>query len=215
MKNLRSTAFAISCIVACSLCGAWVPYNPITKEGPIGYDPSRLGLVPSMFAPPLPPASGCVAYFLLDVSLLPTRDWWCLKQADGKIYRVTAWSGQKYNSAPGEIDKPLAVDLPEDIGDIVYSLWINAILEVRVRNFEMGADGYSCYFGSLDTKTGIGGMAYVFEPTEDLPPKWLVGAGEEIMKYIRDPKRDEARLRRSMQKTQERVFEYYRNHPQY
>jgi hypothetical protein len=99
------------------------------------------------------------------------------------------------------------IECPEDIAANVYSMWVNALLEVRYdrlsssMNDEGRTDLFSVYLkghGYLHGTTA--------SPTKDLPPKWMEDSATALIQYTKD--NNEAACRRTLTDLRDKLFAY-------
>ena len=96
------------------------------------------------------------------------------------------------------------VEIPEDIASSVYSMWVNALLEVRYdRLGHSGKDGATDLFSVYIKGRGwLHGTA--LSPTKDLPPKWMEDSVTALIQFTKD--KDEAACRRNLTDLRDKLF---------
>jgi len=114
----------------------------------------------------------------------------------GKFYVST-------NDVSGAAGK---VEIPEDMASSVYSMWVNALLEVRYdRLGHSGKNGPTDLFSAYIKGRGwLHGAAS--NPTKDLPPKWMEDSATALVQFTKD--KDEAACRRSLTDLRDKLFAY-------
>lgn len=100
------------------------------------------------------------------------------------------------------------LEISESLAEVIYQIWVNALLEVRYdRKCYRGLDGADYTFSSFVRGTGwMHGS--IWTPQADLPPKWLVDSAREIIAFARDPKRDEKKIEATLIQSRDKLFAY-------
>jgi hypothetical protein len=101
------------------------------------------------------------------------------------------------------------LEVSKRFAEVVYDIWANNILEARyTRHASSSADGTNYRF-----RTHLKGVGWPSARTgsanKDLPPKWLVDTGEEILALARATNPKEAPLLAKLQAVRKRLHEYY------
>ena len=106
----------------------------------------------------------------------------------------------------------IEIPIPESLASVVYDLWVNALLEVRYERRQHGVlDGETYLFSTF--VTGLGWMhGSTASPGGDLPPVWMVQAGEKLLAFAREEKRDEKALEAELIVLRDKLFSYIRAH---
>ena len=128
---------------------------------------------------------------------------------DGEKYTLTSWS---LKAPKKEDDRPapeavMTVELTQELAATIYTLWSNAILDASYSRAGPGFDGTTYTFSTWLRGAGWP-SAKTWSPTKNLPPKWMVEAGEEILAFGRAEKRDESKLLTKLQVISHRFFIY-------
>ena len=109
--------------------------------------------------------------------------------------------------------KPNAVlEIPSSLAKLAYEIWVNALLETRYgRHREIGCDGTTYTFSTFAPKLGqLNGQTW--SPEADLPPKWMVEAGNMLVAFANDPQRDPKQLEAQLTATRNKLFAYLKEH---
>jgi hypothetical protein len=161
---------------------------------------------------PVHPPRYYIAKFGVYPSFSPAFEW-CLLIEKQK-YMLRSW---KLERVKGE-DEPRRVELLEtqisqEMAAVVYTIWANGILDARYNRQALGLDGTTYQFSTFLLGVGYPG-AKTWSPSADLPPKWLVTAGTDVLTYARATNRDSKKLLTQLQATQKRLSEYWlKNRP--
>ena len=135
-------------------------------------------------------------------------DEWVLAAKDGK-YVLTSWRlSQKEPpwKARTQRDKR-SQSVSRELAASIYSIWANGILEARYSRNSPGMDGTAYEFSTY--LRGVGRLgAWAWSPHDELPPKWLVDAGELMIVLSRDAEMDEARALALVKKIGDRLASY-------
>jgi hypothetical protein len=150
----------------------------------------------------------CLAEFGRYPSSGPVFEWQ-LQLEDNK-YVLSSWRlvNPKSDVDFQQVDV-LRLDVSKQFAQAVYDIWANNILEARyTRHAPSGADATSYRF-----RTNLKGVGWPSATTgsasKDLPPKWLVDAGEEILALARAKSPKEAPVLAKLQAVRKRLTEYY------
>ena len=129
--------------------------------------------------------------------------------ASGKFF-VHTWCEWKNDTQARPLNEVLGasakVELPVDLAANVYSMWVNALLEVRYdRLIPSGMDGWTDLFSAFIKGRGyLHGLAW--SPTKDLPPKWMEDSATALIQFTKD--KDEVACRRSLIDLRDKLFAY-------
>lgn len=101
------------------------------------------------------------------------------------------------------------IEISEPLARTIYEIWTNALLEVRYsRRMTLGLDGttylFSTWIRGLGTLNGS-----IWSPDDDLPPLWMVKAGDYLAEYVRNEQRNPAECERYFNDLKGRIFAYY------
>lgn len=154
----------------------------------------------------------CLARFGRYPSSTPAYEWQ-IQLDDGK-YVLSSW---QLVNPKSDVDSQqvevLKLEVSKQFAEVVYDIWANNILEARyTRHSTAGLDGANYRFqtslrrvGWLSARTG--------SPTANLPPKWMVDSGDEILAFARAKNAKEAPLLAKLQAVRKRLNDYYRPPP--
>jgi hypothetical protein len=186
---MRKRALAI---VACALLSTLAfAYEPDVTQQRMEDDSALLldHLIPSGSEIPETPPLYYIAKFGRYPSFADAFEWQ-LVQKNGK-YTLSSWRLSQKDKAevnPPRLDE-MSIEIPMELSATVYSIWANGILDARYTRHTFGTDGTSYSFSTY--LRGVGWpSAWAWSPSGDLPPKWLVEAGEEVLAYGRAKKPD-------------------------
>ena len=107
------------------------------------------------------------------------------------------------------------VEISADTATLIYEVWVNVLLETRPDRrappLLLGAPLYilSTYYPGLGYMHGV---AYTAE-YPDMPPRWIVEAGEDLYSFVTTMPRDENELRAKIQAKKDAFYQYMRTHP--
>jgi hypothetical protein len=130
-------------------------------------------------------------------------------EASGKFF-VRTWSEWKNPTQARPLNEVLGpsakVELPVDLAASAYSMWVNALLEVRYdRQAHFGDDGWTDLFSAY-----IKGRGYLHgtatSPTKDLPPKWMEDSALALIQFTKD--KDEVACRQTLIDLRDKLFAY-------
>jgi|GEM_PF-2103039 len=127
----------------------------------------------------------------------------------GKFYLRT-WSEWKNETLPRPTTEVLGpsvkVEFPVDMASTVYSIWVNALLEVRYdRLAHTGQDGWTDLFSVYIKGRGwLHGTTW--SPTKELPPKWMEDSASVLIQFTKD--KDEPACRANLIGLRNRLFAY-------
>lgn len=104
------------------------------------------------------------------------------------------------------------IQIPESLANVIYQMWVNALLEVRYNRKEYrGLDGsvyaFSTFVRSLGWMHGE-----IWSPSGESPPAWMVEAGSKLAAFARDPKRDVKKTEAEMTALRDKLFRYIKLH---
>lgn len=151
----------------------------------------------------------CLAEFGRYPSSEPALEWQ-LQLEDGK-YVLSSWRlvNPKSDVDARQVDV-LRFEVSKPFAEVVYDVWANNILEARYTRHAPSADDVSYRF-----RTNLKGVGWPSARTgsanKDLPPKWLVDIGEEILALARAQSPKEAPVLTKLRAVRKRLNEYY--HP--
>lgn len=152
----------------------------------------------------------CLAEFGRYPSLEPAFEWQIKLENDK--YVLSSWRlvHPKSDVDFQQVDVQ-QLEVSKQFAALVYDIWANNILEARfTRHQPSGPDGISYTF-----RTNLRGVGFpsasTREPRANLPPKWMVDAGEEIMTFARAKSAKEAPVLAKLQAARKRLNDYY--HP--
>jgi hypothetical protein len=135
---------------------------------------------------------------------------WCVFRKKNR-YVLSSWRLDRSDrkAKPRRVEV-IDVDIPERVAATIYSIWANAILEARYALEGVGVDGTGYEFSTY--LRGVGWpTATTWSPSRDLPPKWLVDAGEEVLSLARGRTKDTDQLLNRLIAVQRALGEYQRN----
>lgn len=152
----------------------------------------------------------CLAEFGRYPSVEPAYEWQI--ELEDRKYVLSSWRLVHPKSAVDfqHVDV-LRLEVTKQFAEVVYDIWANNILEARfTRHQPSGRDGTSYRFRTY--LRGVGSpSARTWSPSKDLPPKWMVDSGEEIMTLARAKNPNEASVLAKLRVVRKRLNEYY--HP--
>lgn len=152
----------------------------------------------------------CLAEFGRYPSVEPTYEWQ-IQLEDGK-YVLSSW---RLEHPKSDVDSQQVdvrqLEVTKRFAEVVYDIWANNILEARyTRHASSGADGTNYRFRT--SLRGVGWpSASTGSPSKDLPPKWLVDSGNEILALARAKGPKEASVLVRLQAVRKRLSEYYQS----
>jgi hypothetical protein len=150
----------------------------------------------------------CLAEFGRYPSAEPTYEWQ-IRLEDGK-YVLSSW---RLEHPKSDVDSRQVdvqrFEVTRQFAEVVYDIWANNILEARyTRHASSALDGTSYRFRT--SLRGVGSpSASTGSPSKDLPPKWLVDSGNEILALARAKNPKETSLLPKLQSARKRLNEYY------
>ncbi|WP_129776719.1 hypothetical protein [Peristeroidobacter soli] len=154
--------------------------------------------------------SRCLAEFGRYPSLEPAFEWQ-IRLEDGK-YVLSSWRLMHPKSAVDfQHVEMQQLEVSKQFAEVVYDIWANNILEARfTRHSPTGLDGTNYRF-----RTNLRGVGWpsasTWSPSADLPPKWLVDSGEEILALARAKSPKEPAVLAKLRTVRKRLNDYY--HP--
>jgi hypothetical protein len=134
---------------------------------------------------------------------------WCVFRKKNR-YVLSSWRLDRSDrkAEPRRVEV-MDLDIPERMAATIYSLWANAILDARYAREGSGLDGTGYEFSTY--LRGVGWPTATTEsPSRDLPPKWLVDAGEEVLALARGRTKDTGQLLSKLNNTQRALDAYQR-----
>ena len=137
---------------------------------------------------------------------------WKIYRREGKYFlRSENLARSQKGKSPFDA-RLIELEIPSEIAGVVYEIWANALLEVRyTRIGHLGLDGTTYLFSTYLRGVGfLNGSAW--SPEDDLPPKWMVEAGDLIMEYSRSVARDEVGFHKSLSAHKNRLVKYLQVH---
>ena len=98
------------------------------------------------------------------------------------------------------------------LADLALQMWVNALLEVRYdRRSSLGFDGETYTFTTwVRGNDWLCGTAW--SPDKELPPKWMVQAGDELIKLGRTPTLKIEDGVKDLQQLHDKLFAYLKEH---
>ena len=210
----RLVASLIAALVPAALAGPWTPYDAsVEKQHAVSVEAyKRIDFLTPSALPEPEQTLDCVVTYDVRPSFAPERHW-CLRR-NGSTYSLESWkSGRSVGSQAGAHDtEHRAVPFPSELATLVREIWLNAILESHYPRFYLGgADGDDYYFGATRDDSLLL-RAEVWSPDADLPPRWLVDAGDQIFNHAQGDSNDAAELRKSLVALRKRLFSHYEEH---
>jgi hypothetical protein len=138
--------------------------------------------------------------------------------AEGQYLAVLRTKDEKYVLRVGKFptDRPLKdppetdaeIQISEALASVIYDLWVNALLEVRYERRQHGGfDGETYVFSTFVTSLGwMHGSTW--SPSKDLPPTWMMNAGQKLIAFARDEKRDAKATENELTVLRDKLFQY-------
>jgi hypothetical protein len=210
----RLVASLIAALVPAALAGPWTPYDAsVEKQHAVSVEAyKRIDFLTPSALPEPQQTLDCAATFDVRPSFAPERHW--RLRRNGSTYSLESWkSARSGGSQAGAHDaEHRTVPFPFELATLVREIWLNAILESHYpRLYLGGADGDDYYFGATRDDSLLL-RAEVWSPDADLPPRWLVEAGDQIFNYAQRDSNDAVVLRKSLVALRKRLFNYYEEH---
>lgn len=205
LTNIRAGLVAL-CLALSGLASAYEPDVTQQRDESIAGASDRL----------IPDGSGsvdrlcpdCLAEFGRYPSVDPAYEWQ-IRLEEGK-YVLRSWrlANPKSDVDYQQVDVQ-RLDVSRRFAEVVYDIWANNILEARyTRHAPSGADEIIYCFRTF--LKGVGWpSARTGSSNKDLPPKWLVDAGEEILALARAKSPKEAPVLTKLQAVRKRLHEHY------
>ena len=134
-----------------------------------------------------------------------------LRTKEGKcLMRTNKVPTEKLLLKPEKFE--IEIQIPESLASVIYDMWVNALFEVRYdRSAGMGLDGTTYIFSTF--VMGLGWMhGSTWSPSADLPPSWMVEAGNRLIGFARDPKRDVKATEADLKALRSKLFSYIKAH---
>ncbi len=137
---------------------------------------------------------------------------WQIKLEDRK-YVLSSW---RLVNPKSDVDVQQAdlqqIEVTQQFAQVVYDLWANSILEARFTRHAAPSGGDGTGYRFRTNLRGVGcPSARAWSPKEDLPPKWLVESGEEILALARAKGPKETSVLAKLRAVRKRLNEHY--HP--
>ena len=210
----RLLASLIAVLVPTAFAGPWAPYDAhVERQHAVSAEAyKRIDFLTPSALLDSQQTLDCVVTYDVRPSFAPQRHW-CLRRS-GATYTLDSWElppsvGAEAGSHPAE---HRTVSFPSEVATLVRQIWLNAILESHYpRFFLAGADGDDYYFGATRDDSLLL-RAEVWSPDADLPPRWLVDAGDQLFNYAQTGSNDIAQVRKSLVALRNRLFSYYEKH---
>jgi hypothetical protein len=202
-------ALALSLVLICATASTAFGYEPDVTQGQEEFDPRAPEdtLIPSGSRMPDEQPLYYLARFGRYPSFADAFEWSITLEKDKYILSSWRLERAKKESQPPTRAATIRVELPQEIAAVAYTLWANAILEARYSRGGVGLDGTTYHFSTWLRGLGWPG-ATAWSPTKDLPPRWMVEAGEAVLAYARDKKPDPAALLAKLQAVSKRLAAY-------
>lgn len=152
----------------------------------------------------------CLAEFGRYPSVEPAFEWQI--QLEDKKYVLSSW---RLVHPKSDVDfqqvEVQRLEVSKQFAEVVYDIWANNILEARyTRHSPSGVDGTGYRF-----RTNLRGVGWpsarTWSPSEDRPPKWMVGLGEDVLALARATSPKEAPVLTKLLAVRKRLYDYY--HP--
>jgi hypothetical protein len=164
-------------------------------------------LVPTGSAEP----QGAPLYYLAKFGRYPSFDdsfEWHLILNSGR-YLLVSWRLAHGTVAQIEAahEDELIVEVSKDLAATIYAIWASAILDARYTRYANGLDGTNYWFSTYLRGVGWPG-ARTWSPSANLPPKWLVEAGEVVLELGRSNPATEAPSIAKLKVIRERLDSY-------
>jgi hypothetical protein len=197
---------AVLCLVLSSVASAYEPDVTQQRDETIAGASDRL----------IPDGAGivkgrcmhCLAEFGRYPASEPAFEWQI--QLDDKKYVLSSWRlvNPKSDVDSQQVDVQ-RFEVSRQFAQVVYDIWANNILEARyTRHASSSVDGTSYRFRT--SLRGVGWpSASTGSPSKDLPPKWLVDSGNEILAFARAKGPKEAAVLAKLVAVRKRLNEYY------
>lgn len=198
----------VSCLVLSGVAAAYEPDVTQQRDETISGVSDRL-------VPDGPGAVGgrcmrCLAEFGRYPSSEPAYEWQL--QLEDKKYVLSSW---RLVNPKSDVDSQQAdlqrLEVSKQFAEVVYHIWANNLLEARfTRHASAGVNGTRYWFRT--TLRGVGSpSATASSPSKDLPPKWMVDTGDEILTFARAKSPKEAPVLTKLRAVRKRLNDYY--HP--
>ncbi|GFE88717.1 hypothetical protein [Steroidobacter agaridevorans] len=198
----------LSLLIGASIASAYEPDVTQQRDETVAGASDRL--IPDGSASVRGRCMRCLAEFGRYPSSEPASEWQI--QLEDKKYVLSSWRlvNPKSDVDARQVDV-LRFEVSRQFAEVVYDIWANNILEARyTRHAPSGADAVSYRF-----RTHLKGVGWPSARTgvanKDLPPKWLVDTGEEILTLARAKSPKETPVLAKLQAARKRLNEYY--HP--
>ena len=108
----------------------------------------------------------------------------------------------------GGSDPTNTVEITESDARLIYSIWINTLLETRyARKSSAGLDGGTFIFSSY-----VRGLGWVhgktWSPSSDAPPRWLIETADSLFQFTLDKRRKIEDLHAQLVATNSKILSY-------
>jgi hypothetical protein len=117
---------------------------------------------------------------------------WSLILKNGR-YLLVSWrlaQEKETQQGPAHSDE-LTLEVSKELAATIYAIWASGIMDARYTRYADGLDGTTYWFSTY--LRGVGWpSARTWSPSADLPPKWLVDAGEAVLELGRSKRANEA-----------------------
>lgn len=197
-------------VVLClALSGVAAAYEPdVTQERDETIDGYSDRLIPDGSRIVDRRCTSCLAEFGRYPSSDPAYEWQI--RLEDRKYVLSSWQLVHPKS---DVDfqqvEVRRLEVTKQFAAVVYDIWANNILEARfTRHAPSGVDGTGYRFRTYLRSVGWP-SARTWSPSKDLPPKWLVDSGDEILALARAQSPKEAPVLAKLQATRKRLNEYY------
>ncbi|MGC3980331.1 MAG: hypothetical protein QM808_03640 [Steroidobacteraceae bacterium] len=223
IKAVRSLLLAWI-VISSATAAAWSPYNEqkAVSEMRSSTPAEPDHLVPFVFADgkgaydTRPPRldeldlAWCEVSYKADPSFSDTTAW-CLQEDAGR-YQITSYSASRDDgSDDSKLQKKASASISKETATLIQQIWINALLQARYpKSAPLGLDGAYFYFRTLVRPTYLQLFASTYSPGADLPPRWMVDAGETVNEFVLSDSRDEKRLSLYLIAQRNKLFNYLR-----
>jgi len=215
MKPLMAvTVIAFSCMSLLAIGLPWTPYKVnLDQEPSLPYAQLKIDhLYPSKTT------NGFAGSYFVFYKTSPSqgRGTSFALFSEGNKYYALVWTEKCWDEmSTDERRQPLReplnqvkVEISEQLGMLVYEIWVNAIMESRYsRADSQGLDGITYTFG-VRLKSRGWFHAWTWSPEDDLPPKWMTEVGDFLAISFRERKFNGDRSMTELKKYQSRLYGY-------
>ena len=100
------------------------------------------------------------------------------------------------------------VQIPQSLAKVIYETWVNALLQVRYSpgGDPVCLDGTQYVFSTYIRGGWMHGLTW--SPRPDSPPPWMVDAGDKLLAFARDPKRDAQKTEAELTVLRDKLLRY-------